>query len=58
MLDNPYAFENMDCAEWVYTDGLNPNYLQGVCLSPAINITANTIVRCDAGGDRLDRPGR
>jgi hypothetical protein len=50
-VDNPYAFENMDCAEWVYTDGLNPNYLQGVCLSPAINITANTIVRCDAGSD-------
>jgi hypothetical protein len=48
-VDNPYAFENMDCAEWVYTDGLNPNYLQGVCLSPAINITANTIVSCDGG---------
>jgi len=46
-VDNPYAFENMDCAEWVYTDGTNPNYLQGVCLSPAINITGNTIVTCD-----------
>ena len=50
-VDNPYAFENMDCAEWAYTDGRNPNYLQGVCLSPAINITSNTIVRCDAGSD-------
>lgn len=46
-VDNPYAFENMDCAEWAYTDGLNPNYLQGVCLSPAINISGTTIVECD-----------
>jgi hypothetical protein len=50
-VDNPYAFANLDCAEWAYTDGLNPNYLQGVCLSPAINITANTIVRCDVGSE-------
>ncbi len=50
-VDNPYAFENMDCAEWVYTDGSNPNYLQGVCLSPAINITGSTIAECDAGTD-------
>jgi hypothetical protein len=48
-VDNPYAYENMDCDEWAYIDGNNPNYLQGVCLSPAINITANTIVRCDIG---------
>ncbi len=50
-VDNPYAFENMDCSEWVYTDGSNPNYLQGVCLSPAINISGTTITRCDAGSD-------
>ena len=50
-VDNPYAFENLDCAEWIYTDGSNPNYLQGVCLSPAINITSNTTIRCDAGAD-------
>lgn len=50
-VDNPYAFENMDCAEWAYTDGSNPNYLQGVCLSPAINITSNTVIRCDVGSD-------
>ena len=48
-VDNPYAFENMDCDEWVYTDGLNPNYLQGLCLSPAINISGTTIVECTAG---------
>ncbi len=50
-VDNPYAFENMDCAEWAYDDGSNPNYLQGVCLSPAINLTSNTIVECDGGTD-------
>ncbi len=48
-VDNPYAFENMDCDEWVYTDGLNPNYLKGLCLSPAINISSSTIVECTGG---------
>ncbi len=61
-VDNPYAFENMDCDEWAdmtWVDGLgvvhtvNPNYLQGVCLSPAINITANTIVSCAEGNTIL-----
>ncbi len=45
-VDNPYAFENMECAQWVYTDGSNPNYLKGLCLSPAINISGSTIVEC------------
>ena len=48
---NPYAFENIDCDQWAYTDdtngGENTNYLQGVCLSPAINISGTTITRCD-----------
>ena len=51
-------FENMACDEWAdltWVDSLgvvhevNPNYLQGVCMSPAINITANTIVSCQDG---------
>jgi hypothetical protein len=54
-VDNPYAFENMECSDdptsttdgWAYTDGSNPNYLEGVCLSPSINISGNTIVTCD-----------
>ncbi len=50
-VDNPYAFENMECSEWAYTDdtngGSNPNYLKGICLSPAINISGNTIVECE-----------
>lgn len=60
-VDNPYAYENMECTYdadsptaggWAYTDGLNPNYLKGLCLSPAINLTANTIVECtDATGN-------
>jgi hypothetical protein len=48
-VDNPYAYENMECGEWVYTDGLNPNYLKGLCLSPAINISGSTIVECTGG---------
>jgi hypothetical protein len=46
-VDNPYAYENMECDEWVYTDVLNPNYLQGLCKSPAINLSGSTIVECD-----------
>ncbi len=48
-VDNPYAFENMECDEWAYTDGSNPNYLKGLCLSPAINISGSTIVECTGG---------
>ncbi|PKO06089.1 MAG: hypothetical protein CVU41_08225 [Chloroflexi bacterium HGW-Chloroflexi-3] len=48
-VDNPYAFENMACDEWLYTDGSNPNYLKGLCLSPAINISGTTIVECTSG---------
>ncbi|MDX9833408.1 MAG: choice-of-anchor O protein [Anaerolineae bacterium] len=48
-VDNPYAFENMECGEWAYTDGTNPNYLKGLCLSPAINISGSTIVECSGG---------
>ncbi len=54
-VDNPYAFENMACDEWAYQPaegdeyGENPNYLKGLCLSPAINITGTTIVECTSG---------
>ena len=61
-VDNPYAYENMVCEDedgnslWTYKtdaddDGIidepNPNYLQGLCLAPAINISGTTIVTCD-----------
>lgn len=48
-VDNPFAFENMDCDEWLYTDGSNPNYLKGLCLSPAINISGTSIKECTTG---------
>ncbi len=52
-VDNPYAFENIACDEWAYTNedngGVNPNYLKGVCLSPAINISGTTIESCTDG---------
>jgi hypothetical protein len=47
-VDNPYAFENMQCGQWAYTDGTNPNYLRGLCLTPAINISGSTILECTA----------
>ena len=53
-VDNPYAFENMACNEWAFDDGSNPNYLQGLCLDAAINITGNTIVECTDGAGNDD----
>ena len=50
-VDNPYAFENMECDDWEYEDGSNPNYLKGICLSPAISISGTTAIRCDGGSD-------
>lgn len=47
--DNPYAFENITCDNWDFDDGSNPRYLQGVCLDPAINVSATNIVACDNG---------
>lgn len=49
-VDNPFAYENMACDEWAYTDGSNPNYLKGLCLSPAISISGTTIEACTTGG--------
>ena len=61
-VDNPYAFKNMVCEDpdplngdaysldgWIYTDGSNPNYLEGLCMEPGINITATTIKTCTTG---------
>lgn len=51
-VDNPYLYENMACAEWIHptsiitsTTGItetipNPNYTQGLCVAPAINLSA------------------
>jgi hypothetical protein len=58
-VDNPFAYENMVCDldgdgvddsdAWLYTDGLNPNYLKGLCLAPAINISGTSIKECTTG---------
>lgn len=66
-VDNPYAFENMDCINpdgtsgWIYqedsdSDGIydNPNYLKGLCLAPAINISGTTIINCDGAATDND----
>lgn len=50
-VDNPYAEKNMACAEWQFRTDLgqaaNPNYLEGLCMSPAINLSATIPVTCD-----------
>lgn len=43
---NPYAFRNMACASWAYRDGSNPYYPEGVCLDPAINLSATIPDTC------------
>jgi len=73
-VDNPYLYENMACAEWIYPtsaatnpDGstANPNYKQGLCKTPAINLSAvytfndavadnADAVMCNTSIDRLD----
>jgi len=37
--NNPYAFTNMLCESWVYDDGSNPYYPNGVCLDSATNLS-------------------
>jgi hypothetical protein len=58
---NPYAYENMVCedaegnSEWVFKDGSNPRYIEGLCLSNMINVSGTTIVACDGvAGDCAD----
>ncbi|MBN1657392.1 MAG: hypothetical protein JXA93_03270 [Anaerolineae bacterium] len=52
---NPYAYENLVCQDaggnsmWAYTDGSNPRYLQGLCLSTGINVSGVNIDACDNG---------
>jgi hypothetical protein len=60
-VDNPFAFENMECTNpdgtsgWVYPEDVtgqyptNPNYLQGLCMAPAINLSGTTIKECTEG---------
>ena len=45
--DNPFAYTNMVCDEWRFTDGLNPRYVNGLCMSTPINLSATTLVQCE-----------
>ncbi|MBT8069974.1 MAG: putative metal-binding motif-containing protein [Gammaproteobacteria bacterium] len=47
LTDNPFAYENMVCGTWEYTDGSNPIYLHGLCKDSPINLSANNILTCD-----------
>ena len=43
---NPYAFRNMACDEWIFEDGSNPQYPEGACLEPAINLSGSIPDSC------------
>lgn len=47
---NPYDFSNMVCAEVLFSDGSNPYYPKGVCMSPAVNVSGTTPQQCELGG--------
>lgn len=42
---NPYAFRNLACSNWAYKTG-NAYYPEGVCLDPAINLSATIPDTC------------
>lgn len=53
-VDNPYAFTNMVCNNWIYEDGSNPYYPDGVCLESATNLSGvvpDTCVDTDGGAE-------
>jgi hypothetical protein len=59
-VDNPFAYENVECVELdeegnatavdrLYPDGVNPNYVLGLCPVDGMNVSATTLVRCSDG---------
>jgi hypothetical protein len=59
-VDNPFAYENVQCVELddegnatpvdlLYPDGVNPNYVRGLCPVQGMNVSGTTIVTCDDG---------
>ncbi len=58
---NPYDYANMVCdhdgdgnSDWLFTDGLNPRYVKGLCMATPINLSATTVAECyetDADGN-------
>lgn len=47
---NPYAFANMVCDATLFADGSNPYYPEGICMTPAINLSGTTPFTCETGG--------
>jgi hypothetical protein len=59
-VDNPFAYENVECVSFddagvatpvdrLYPDGVNPNYVLGLCPVDGMNVSGTTLVRCDDG---------
>jgi hypothetical protein len=59
-VDNPFAYENVECVSYddagvatavdrLYPDGVNPNYVLGLCPVQGMNVSGTTIVRCSDG---------
>lgn len=47
---NPYDFSNLVCDQTLFSDGSNPYYPKGICMSPAISVSATTPQTCAPGG--------
>jgi hypothetical protein len=43
---NPYAFRYMECGSWLYRDGTNPYYPEGLCTASAVNLSAQIADTC------------
>lgn len=59
-VDNPFAYENVECVslddageataeDRLYPDGVNPNYVLGLCPVSGMNVSGTNLVRCDDG---------
>ena len=46
-IDNPYDEENMVCSDLRFADGSNPNYLNGLCVDAAINLSGTMPIDCE-----------
>ena len=62
-VDNPFAYENVQCVslddagvatpvDRLYPDGVNPNYVLGLCPVEGMNVSGTTLVSCDDGSER------
>jgi hypothetical protein len=59
-VDNPFAYENVECVsqdddgvvtafDRLYPDGVNPNYVLGLCPVDGMNVSGTTLMRCSDG---------